>query len=390
MRLRRISNQILRAFALVVTARRWAAPLTATALGFGLFIGVAIGPSAAGTMAGQAPVLALSSPVAEKGEAQQGEGRSAGGGGALGGASSGGGGASEGGGALGALPAPLASEPALEPVPPAEEEVPAEAAPKTPAGGEAEEEAGEGEEATELRGAVAAVNEAAGSYALAVKGGELVPVHARELPAPGAKLTVTGARLANGSFAAEEMPKRAGKAAEVSFRGAVTFVDPDPADPAYTVSGRGASLLVHVPPDPSGAVPVLPVAGAYVSVTTGFEQRASAVDPAAPPLDVLVQRELEVEPGEPTTYLDLAGIVKQVLPETAQLLLSADGSGESEKDLTLSVPAEIKLAKLTAGDSYLATATVNPDGTLALAGIASDEHLKGADDAATAQGDLKR
>lgn len=380
MKLTRISNQILRAFALVVTDRRWAAPLTATALGFGLFIGVAIGPSAAGTMAGSTPVLALAGPAVEEGEAPSaGTGEATGRGGGLGGVTSGGG-ESEGGGALGALPAPapLVSEPALEPAPPAEEEVAAETKPKT-RGGEEQEEEAEAEETTELKGAVVAVNAAAGSYALAVKGGELVPVHARELPTPGEKLTVTGARLANGSFGEEEKPVRGGKVTEVSFRGAVTFADPDPADPAYTVSGRGASLFVHVPPDPTGVVPALPVVGAYVTVTTAIEPDAK-----------LVQRKLETEPGEPATYLDLAGIVKQVLSETAQLLLSADGSGESEKDLTLSVPAGIELAKLTVGDSYLATANVNPDGTLALAGIASDQRRKGADDAASAQGDLKR
>ena len=38
----------------------------------------------------------------------------------------------------------------------------------------------------------------------------------------------------------------------------------------------------------------------------------------------------------------------------------------------------------------MATANVGADGVLTLAGIASDEHRKGADDATTAQGDLKR
>jgi hypothetical protein len=41
----------LRWAALIVTDRRWAAPLSALALGFGLFVGVAIGPSTAGSLA---------------------------------------------------------------------------------------------------------------------------------------------------------------------------------------------------------------------------------------------------------------------------------------------------------------------------------------------------
>lgn len=42
------------------------------------------------------------------------------------------------------------------------------------------------------------------------------------------------------------------------------------------------------------------------------------------------------------------------------------------------------------GDSYLATAMVEEDGTLTLSGIASDEHTRGANDSSSAQGDLAR
>lgn len=379
-----ISTQILRAFSLVVTDRRWAAPLSAMALGFGVFVGVAIGPSAPGTFAGGPTILEMSSFGGGEGK---GEGDAVGSGGApLAGPVSGGAG---GGGGLGALasPAPLALSPVEEPV---EEEVepapePAQPAPTAPV------EETEEEEATELKGVVVHANEPAGSYALAIAGGELVPVHARELPAPGAKLTVTASRLANGTFAEEEKPKQGGgKAAQAIFRGVVTYADPDPADPVYTVSGRGASLLVHAPPDPTGAVPMLPAVGTYVNVTVGIEQRQAPQVEGQPPRDVLVERKVEVEPGEPATYLDLAGIVGQDLPETGQILFSADGVRESEADLTLNVPPTIDTAKLKPGDSYLATATVEEDGTLELAGIAGDERAKGADDDASAQGDLKR
>jgi hypothetical protein len=79
-----------------------------------------------------------------------------------------------------------------------------------------------------------------------------------------------------------------------------------------------------------------------------------------------------------------------VLPETGQLLLSADDNRESEADLTLTVPKDIDAAKLKPGDSYLATATIEEDGSLTLSGIAGDEHTKGANNPASAQGDLKR
>jgi hypothetical protein len=51
---------LLRWGALPVTDRRWAAPLAAIALGFGLFAGVAIGPGAAGTFAtGAAQIIEI-------------------------------------------------------------------------------------------------------------------------------------------------------------------------------------------------------------------------------------------------------------------------------------------------------------------------------------------
>ena len=61
--LREVRDAVLRAVALVVTDRRWAAPLSAMALGFGLFLGVAIGPGAAGTFAtGAGSIVAIAAP----------------------------------------------------------------------------------------------------------------------------------------------------------------------------------------------------------------------------------------------------------------------------------------------------------------------------------------
>lgn len=371
-------DRALRGASLVVTDRRWAAPLSAAALGFGIFAGVAIGPGTAGTFAtGARQIVELPS-------SGGGEGQSGGGGAGAAPAESalplGGG---EAGGFEEALPSltPLAPEP-VEPLP-----APApEPAPKPPPAAEGEEEEGEEPETQILQGTVVHANPAAGSYAMAIKGGELVSVHTRELPEPGTKLSAPLRRLANGTFAeAGDLEEEKPRATNISFRGAVTFADPDPAAPAYTVSGRGSSLLVHVAPDPTGAAPQLPTIGSYVTVTAAIEPPA---EPASTP--TLVQSEIEAEPGTPSTYLDLAGIVKEVLPETGHLILSADDTRESESDLTLTVPSGINAAKLKPGDSYLATATVEPDGSLKLSGITSDERTKGADDPASAQGDLKR
>jgi len=364
----RAVNQALRGASLVVTDRRWAAPLSAAALGFGIFAGVAIGPGAAGTLAtGAQQVIEIPSSGGDEGQ---------GAGGGAGVASSGGSPLSggEGGGSEEAIPSvvPLAPEP-IEPLP-----APApEPAPKPAPAAEGNEEEEEEAETETLQGTVLHANSAAGSYAMAVKGDELVSVHAPELPEPGAKLSGSFRRLANGTFAQASDPKGEKKpAAEATFRGAITYANTDPAAPAYTVSGRGSSLLIHVDPDPTGAAPQLPPIGTYVTVTASFDSG-------------LWQEKIETETGPPSTYLDLAGIVKEVLPD-GHLLFSSDDARESEADLTLAVPKEIEATKLEPGDSYLATAEVEPDGSLKLAGITSDEHTRGADDPASAQGDLKR
>lgn len=366
-----VTNLMGRGAALIVTNRRWGATLSAAALGFGLFVGVAIGPGAAGTFAGPQQLIALPSlggdaePEAElatgnaPGSAESGAPL------AVGGES----------GSLESLPspAPLASE-SSEPLPPIEEAPPPES--KPPAD-EAEEEAEP--ETTALAGTVVHANPAAGSYTLAIKGGELVPVHAAKPPRAGTRLSLEGLQLANGTFAEQGKPTRKGQSMKASFRGVVTHVKADPLAPAYTLSGRGASLFVEVSPDPSGALPPLPTVGAYATASVAIEADTG-----------LVQQTLEIEPGEPTTYLDLAGIYAGLDPETGRLLLSSDDTRAGEEDLALTVPEDIDTTKLKPGDSYLATAEVQPDGSLALTGIASDERKKGAEDAASAQGDLKR
>jgi len=364
-----LSNRFLRASALVVTDRRWAATLSATALGFGLFVGVAIGPGADGTVASGAQQIVMPSSTWDTSEGEEGEG----GGGAEPALAGPAGGGEE---AFSPEPSLAATEPFVplesEPLPPpTEDPAPAKEPPVA--------EEPKGPETTELKGTVVHANPAAGSYALVIRGGELVPVHSRELPQPGAKLTVEGLQLENGTFAEASPPARSGKTAQVSFEGTVTFVDPNPAAPAYTVSGRGASLLVGVAPDPTGAVPPLPVLGARVTVATAIEPGGS-----------LLQQAIRIEVGEPSIYLDLTGVYGGLHPETGQLLFSADDTRASETDLTLTISSKIDTAKLRQGDSYLATAEVGPDGSLTLVGIAGDEQRKGAEDPKAAQGDLER
>ncbi len=399
-----VANRLLRAFSLVVTDRRWAAPLSAMALGFGLFVGVAVGPDAAGTMAGTALLVELPAPAEEPSEVEAGGGEAPilAGPGPTGG---GGGGA----GPIAALPAPaLVEAPPTEEAPPPKKE--------HPLGEEKAEEEPETEETLPLEGVVVHANPAAGSYAIAIEGGELISIHAAKLPAPGAELKLSAVRLENGTFEEAEKPKTTGRSAGASFRGVVTYVDSDPAAPAYTVSGRGSSILVRVKAEPGGAPPALPAINSYATVAVAIEKATAvsvlqpppppAAEPASPaptcapepgqaPLESiesaadLWQETVETE-AEPASYLDLAGMIAAICPATGQILLSADDTRTSGEDLLLTVGPKIKAAKLRVGESLLATATVEADGSLTLAGAASDEKVKGADDPKAAQGDLKR
>lgn len=419
----KVYHRLLRAAALPILDRKWAAPLSAVALGFGLFAGVAIGPGAAGTLATGATQIvevpglgalgdsgdsaeeesSRPSPPAEESQEP-------------------GGSSSESFGASSSSfesPLPLGESESGSYVEPTEApELEPEAPPPT------EEDEPEGET---LKGVVVHLNEAAGSYTVASKGGAITAVHASKAPAAGTQVKVPIAPLANGTYSEAGKRVKLGEEEEATISGIVTYVDPDPADPAYTVSKRGASMLVHVRPDPTGAAPDLPEVGAFANVAVEIEAREPStevpgaadeppapveatvpdaptvepptaaaectastelVSPSAEPEIVLWQRHLEAE-GTPLTYGDFGGIVTAVCPESNQLLLSADDLRESEEDLLFEVPGEeIDLLRLQVGSPVLATATIAADGKLSLTGLAGDEKRKGADDEKALQGDL--
>lgn len=358
-------RRLLRWAALPVTDKRWAAPLAAIALGFGLFAGVAIGPGAAGTLA-TAPFQVIEMPILasseggdeEEAEVETGREEAPGGGEAAGGFEE--------------VEETSGFTPVVEAAPFEAEE---EAQPTEKAATPQKEEEPKAAENQELAGIVVHVNPAASSYTVVEVGGLMSAVHAGKLPPVGARIEVPIRALANGTLAeaGKRVKTKIAKGAELA--GIVTFVNADPLPPAYTVSNKGTSVLVHVTPDPAGVLPELPALGAYVTVKAGLEEAR------------LTQRTLSGG-GAPFTHVELEGIVAAVNLETAQLLISADDVRESGLDLTLAVPPEIDVASLVVGDSVLASADIGAEGSLTLTGLASDERLQGAEDAKATQGDL--
>lgn len=397
---------LLRWAALPITDRRWAAPLSAVALGFGLFMGVAIGPGAAGTLAGgAAQVIAIPGFGEEAGEASDArEANSQ---------------APPHAEVRGQGPDPVfpaaGAAPSFSPLPVSEPEDtdPQESAEVPRPDGEPDPGEGDGEADAETRaGVVVHVNNAAGSYVVAGQEGDLTAIHAPTAPRPGTEVEVPVRPLANGTYGEADRRLRLGMRTRAKISGVVTHVDTTPSAPAYTVSDRGSSLLVHVRPDPAGAPPPMPAVGTVANVVISLEDReppatAPAEEPIPPaespgcaplagqapprrihPPIALWQQRIEVD-GAPSTFGDLAGILVAVCPESGELLISADDVGEGGQELLLGVSAEeIDLARLRVGDSILATAAIASDGALALTGVADDEHAGGADDEAALQGEL--
>jgi hypothetical protein len=401
--------------ALPITDRRWAAPLSAVALGFGLFAGVAIGPGAADTVAtGAAQIVAIpgvggGSQTAETEDAPT------------------------------ARPAPDATGgadltpsdpadtglPSFEPAPLVEPEStgsPEIAAAPLPDEEEPAPREGQSEPEDEvLTGVVVHLNKAAGSYVVAGTGGSLAAVHAATAPRLGTAIEVPVRTLANGTFAEAGTRVRSGSRSRAEVRGVVTYVDSSEVSPAYVVSERGVSLFVRVGPDPTGSPPPLPMLGSIAEVTVDIEKTEPVSDSAEPlpdsepapsttestfesggcapdpaePLQAqtrspfaLWQRHLEVA-GTPLGQSDFSGVVVAVCPHLGQILLSADDVRASGRDLLFDLAAEdIDLSKVQVGDSILATARIGTGGKLSLTGLASDERTKGADDGEAVQGDL--
>lgn len=392
--------------ALAITNRRWTAPMSAVALGFGIFAGVAIGPSADGTQGAAGPIMVEVERTPD------------------------------------AAPAPALSPPADDSKPadsapepdftatPSDNAAPVDSAPVpsvdspsfvsppyipppvTPrpttstvdATTESDQATQDGEPVlTTLAGTIVRHNSRAGSYTIADDEGLLTSIHTTQLADVADRIEVEARTLANGTF--DEGSKRDvdGRRNHASFSGTVTYRDP--VSNAYTVSGVGSSLLVTI--GPSAAPPPL---GAKVDVVARFvvspfeaefetttKKQRSKAEPAIPgcgpsagrpdtPELTLRQAAVEVvtqqalDDDVTSAPVQLEGIVQGVCRQARKLILSADDIDESGADITINVPGDIELKEVEAGKSMLATAVITDAGSYRLTALASDDRAKRADD----------
>jgi hypothetical protein len=411
--------------AVAVTDRRWAVALSASAIGMGLFIGIAIGPGVDRSQGTEAQTIAVATTDA--------------GGGAL--ATSP---ANPGAGDVaspatdspaGGKPSPpqdTGSSPPLESTPVSP--LPAADSPSlsTPSVSETTDGTSEStdetttsadseqttttEEEVELviEGTVAHLNPFASSYALAAADGAITAVHAKQLPSPGTKLRVSARALANETYAAEGPAKHRGSANRTKLRGVVSYADPESGE--YAVSQTGVSALVHA--DPGDGRPAAPPSvGTEVVVTATIGKplaevnappsRASTtttpdqtVAPTVPPSprraepcggspkpsqrreEVLTEVSRRVSAGF-VAQTGVEGVVEAVCEESGRLLLSADDARESGAEITLRAGDEsaIDLASLAPGDVVAANAAIDrKTRALELTAVARDDGIKRADD----------
>ena len=225
----------------------------------------------------------------------------------------------------------------------------------------------------------------------------------------------------------------------MTFSGVVSFnrdsTDGDISD-VYTVSTRGASMLVHSPVDATGTLKPPPV-GSFISVTVEIKDTLAEADPgtfpnppppqaapavascpgpnAAPaePLPTppvatpksLYEKALTIQaPAADVDSGEIAGVVQAVCPATGEMLLSADDLREAKADLfdpfngkALVVAPGVDLTGFTPGQPVLANVALAEDAdpnSLAaklpttVTGIRDDRGIAGAD-GATGQGDLR-
>ncbi len=306
-------------------------------------------------------------------------------------------------------PAPVEDTPTPGPAPADEPDDPY--VPSTPPGADTETEN------AALAGTVVRVNPAARSYVIADSDGTMSSVHTAGPPEVGETVEATARQLANNTYGqVGDVKARAGPGT-AKVAGTVTYTDA--AEGAYAVSSRGASVLVHVGDD--AATPTdLPALGTQVTVSATVSTApvleavelpfaagpgeapepseaptplcTSPADTMAPepppaPESILVERSRK-EGDDPLAYSDFEGVVQAACTKPSVLVISADDIRESGADLRISVPKDLKLPILEAGQAVDATAEIDREsGELELAGLSSDTGTSGADNTALTVGD---
>lgn len=380
----------------------------ALALGFGVIAGTAISPNLSGLVAGEyiaaddGDQIAQAPGHADKGEPKRDKGGSGGGGASSGGGYDFGGGFYGSPGYGGFYPGTGGG---------------------SGGGGDGKKDTGgvkpgpDNEKPVYLTGTVIFNNQVAGSYSIA-SGGAISSIHTDttpKMPVPGTKVKVPVRELSNGTYAEHGKRQATGEATKASFTGIVTDSRGTlvaGARDTYTVSGHGTSVLVYSPDDPGGAL-MPPGVGAIVTVTADITSGLPPAPVAAPPA---YDCAFPPAPGFPNPALtpvrqlrqgaatgDLVvhstdaktATISTVVQATCstppkRFLFASDSIHERQADVAPYAGPNVLLSGVSSAQPIIASVTLKPatNEVIEVNGTASDLGIAGADDPATAQGDL--
>jgi hypothetical protein len=369
----------LRWAALPIIDRRWTAPMSAIALGFGLFVGVAIGPGVQGSLGTTKPmVIQVPAPLETQTATAPGAGSGGDGGKPPRGSPLGGNGSNPG------TPPPVFDAPTPTTTPPV---TPTPSITTTYQQTTTTTTDSSGGATTVFTGTVVHLNPEADSYTVAADG-RLIAIHSHSPPNLGKVVEVETSQLANGTYVEQGNRTENGSRGQASFGGTVSFSDP--VTGVYTVSAPGVSLLVR-----GGIQRNPPAVGTRVDVDARIADNPEPLPvttpgdngcgrpPALPkpPRVALEQVGLQVADGDRATTTDVEAIVEGVCGGSRELLVSADDVRESGHDVALSVPKEISIGALKPGQVLKLTAEISSGGILGLTAVAGDQGSNGADDA---------
>jgi hypothetical protein len=229
--------------------------------------------------------------------------------------------------------------------------------------------------AARISGTVVHQNHRGHSFVVAGRGGTLKAIHARNRPRTGSVVQVTARRLRNGTYGASKVRAR-GSRRHARIRGTVTWVNHKTG--AFTVSSRGASLLVH-PKRRAGKVSAAgsstPPVGSDVTTDVTIADNGD-----------LEEQDIQ-ENGQANGPMDLEGVVLSTDTVANTITVSADDNEESgsTNGIVVHVPDASKFP--VGSEVELLVTGPAADGSFTLAQSSLDDNQQEADNSSDDQGD---
>jgi hypothetical protein len=209
--------------------------------------------------------------------------------------------------------------------------------------------------AATFRGTVVHKNRSAHKFVVATKSGRLVVVRAARTARVGRVVRVSGTKLRSGTFRARSV-RTVGRSRHARLRGTVTYASRSKR--AFTVSTRGASVLVHQKRlrgrSARAAADTMPAAGEQVAVDGTIDQN-----------DDIEANDVQNE-GQDTNGMELEGKVLAVDQAARTIQVSADDDDESGDAVTVSVPGSFDITQFKVGNEVELKVTKQTDGTFVL------------------------